>query len=251
LGSEPGARIYRIGDYARFLADGRIEFLGRRDYQVKIRGYRIELGEIEAVLNQHPAIAQSVVEARAVDSTDKLLVAYVVSRNVQIPAVEELRSFLKQRVPDYMIPQAFVPLDTLPLTTHGKVDRKALPGLPFTRPDLRTGFVAARSELEKTITAVWQEVLEVERVGIRDNFFDLGGHSLRMVQVNSKLRNVLPVPVTLLQLFEYPTIESLAVFLGRGEPAPADHKAQDEQIERLKTGRKRLRVQSRRQRGEE
>jgi amino acid adenylation domain-containing protein len=251
LSSEPGARIYRTGDYARFLADGRVEFLGRRDHQVKVRGYRIELGEIEAVLNQHPAIAQSVVEVRAVDATDKLLVAYVVSRVDQILPVEDLRGFLKQRLPDYMVPQAFLPLDALPLTSHGKVDRAALPGLPFTRPDLQVGFVAARSELEKTIAAVWQDVLEVERVGIRDNFFDLGGHSLRMVQVNSKLRSVLPVPVTLLQLFEYPTIESLAAFLGGREIAPARHKAQDEQIERLKQGKKRLREHSRRQRGTE
>jgi len=251
LSGQPGARLYRTGDRARFLPDGRIEFLGRNDHQVKVRGYRIELGEVEATLRQHPAITECVVVVRPAGALDKLIVAYVVTRDHRQPLIEDLRSFLKERLPDYMVPHLFVHMDALPLTAPGKVDRAALPDPSTSRPELHVQYVAARSELEKIISAVWQEVLGVEQVGVRDNFFDLGGHSLRMVQVNSKLRQVLPFPIQLLQLFEYPTIESLAAHLSKQEaPPPASHGAQDEQIEKLKQGRNRLREKSRRGRGD-
>jgi amino acid adenylation domain-containing protein len=247
LSGQPGARLYRTGDRVRFLPNGCLEFLGRSDHQVKVRGYRIELEEIESTLRQHPAITECVVVVRPAGDLDKLIVAYLVTREHQEPPLEELRSFLNKGLPDYMVPHHFIYLDALPLTAQGKVDRSALPNPSTSRPELQVQFVVAKSELEKIISAIWQEVLEVEQVGIRDNFFDLGGHSLRMVRLNSKLRQTLPFPIPLLLLFEYPTIESLAAHLSQQKTSlHARNAAQEEQIENLKQGRNRLREQARR-----
>ena len=241
----PGARLYRTGDRARFLTDGKLEFLGRRDHQVKVRGYRVELGEVESALLQEPGIIDCAVVIRSAGDIDKLIVAYVVTRDGRPPMPEDLRRFLKKRLPDYMIPHHFVHLDALPLSPQGKVDRASLPDLSSARPELNAPFVAARSKLEETICAVWREVLGVDQVGVRDNFFDLGGHSLRMVQVNSKLRQILSFPIQLLELFEYPTIESLAQHLSDQEKLlPAGTNAAEEQIQKLKQGRSRLRNRS-------
>ena len=247
MSGQPGARLYRTGDRVRFLSNGCLEFLGRSDHQVKVRGFRIELEEIESTLRQQPAITECVVVVRPAGGLDKLIVAYLVTREHQEPALEELRDFLNKRLPDYMVPHHFIYLDALPLTAQGKVDRSALPNQSTDRPELQVQFVAARSELEKIISSIWQEVLEVEQVGIRDNFFDLGGHSLRMVRVNSKLRQALPFPIPLLLLFEYPTIESLAAHLSQQETSlHVRNAAQEEQIEKLKQGRNRLRERARR-----
>jgi amino acid adenylation domain-containing protein len=218
---DPDARLYRTGDRARYRPDGNIEFLGRLDNQVKIRGHRIELGEIESVLNQHPSVKEAVVvafsdlkdETRETESgigkLGKELVAYIVSYEEQLK-ISELRNFLKQKVPDYMIPSAFVFLNALPLTPNGKVDRSKLPPPDDSRPSLEQGFVAPRSEIEEMVAQVWREVLKVEKVGVHDNFFDLGGHSLLATRVVARLRKYFNIDLSLRKLFELPTVAGLA-----------------------------------------
>ncbi|MBN3909402.1 MAG: amino acid adenylation domain-containing protein [Nostoc sp. NMS1] len=207
----PDFALYKTGDLARYLPDGNIEFLGRIDNQVKVRGFRIELGEIETVLITHPQVSEAVV----IDSDDipgsKRLVAYVVTRS-QPEIKNQLRSFLKQKLPDYMVPSAFVVLDALPLTPNGKVDRRGLPKPDQTRPDVEANYVAPQSDAERSIAAVWQEVLHLESIGIYDNFFEIGGHSLLATQVISRLRKVFQMDLSLRTLFEAPTIASLAEY---------------------------------------
>jgi len=211
---EPGARLYRTGDQARYLPDGNIEFLGRRDQQVKLRGFRIELGEIESVLRQQPAIRDTVVALREDAPRDKRLVAYLVSAPCPPPTVSELRSALQRKLPDYMIPSAFVFLDTLPLMPNGKLDRRALPPPESTRPVLEQAFVAPRTPEEEVIAGIWAQVLGLERVGIHDNFFALGGHSLKATQVVSRIQAALQIELSLRTLFEAPTVAGLASVLG-------------------------------------
>ncbi|MBX7222933.1 MAG: amino acid adenylation domain-containing protein [Blastocatellia bacterium] len=206
----PGDRIYKTGDRARFKADGNLEFLGRIDQQVKIRGYRIELGEIEVALNQHPAVRDTVVTAREDEPRVKRLVAYVIPQSGQTPAVTELRSFLKERLPEYMIPSAFVMLEAFPVTSNGKLDRKALPAPDGARPDLEKPYIAPRTQLEAKITALWSSLLGVEQIGVDDNFFELGGHSLLATRVVSALRTELRQEIPLRSLFEAPTPAALA-----------------------------------------
>ncbi|HEX5715840.1 MAG TPA: amino acid adenylation domain-containing protein, partial [Thermoanaerobaculia bacterium] len=205
-----GARLYRTGDLARWLASGELEFLGRLDHQVKVRGYRIELGEIEAALEQHPAVRAVVVIVREDAPGDQRLTAYVVG-----PAPSgELRRHLRASLPEYMVPSAFVVLPKLPLLPNGKVDRKSLPAPEAERPELAAPFIAPKSRLEGVISEAWRSVLGVERVGVHDNFFDLGGHSLLMAQVHHKLRESLPDDLgsrlAMVELFQYPTIAALA-----------------------------------------
>jgi len=208
--SGPGARLYRTGDLARWLASGELEFLGRLDHQVKVRGYRIELGEIEAALEQHPGVRAAVVIVREDAPGDLRITAYVVG---QAPA-GELRRHLRGKLPEYMVPSVFVTLPALPLLPNGKVDRKALPAPDAERPDLEAPFIAPKSRLEGVISEAWREALGVERVGVHDNFFDLGGHSLLMAQVHHKLRETLPDDLgsrlAMVELFQYPTIAALA-----------------------------------------
>jgi len=166
----PGSRLYKTGDLAKYLPDGNIEVLGRLDFQVKVRGFRIELGEIEATLEQHPAVQQAVVTARENIPGDKQLVAYIVANDHQKLLVNTFRNFLKKKLPEYMMPALFEMMDALPLTPNGKVDRKALPPPTGLRPDLNLAYMAPRTELEQTITGIWQEVLQIEKIGIEDNF---------------------------------------------------------------------------------
>ncbi len=210
---EGSARLYKTGDLARYLPDGNVEFLGRTDHQVKIRGFRIELGEIEAVLKQHEAVRETVVLVREDEPGQERLVAYVVAHRKNASTVSELRSFLKEKLPEYMLPAAFVVLDGLPLTPNGKVDRKALPAPEDIRLELEATHVAPRTELEQNIAAVWQEALHVEKVGIHDSFFDLGGHSLLMVKVHNKLRGAMNKELSIIDMFRYPTVSSLASYL--------------------------------------
>ncbi|MEP0859278.1 amino acid adenylation domain-containing protein [Trichocoleus sp. DQ-U1] len=212
------SRLYKTGDLARYLPDGNIEFLGRIDHQVKIRGFRIELGEIEAVLLQHPQVRETVVLAREDMPNDRRLVAYVVPNHDAELSINELRDRLKQSLPEYMVPSAFVFLDTLPLTPNGKVNRRALPAPENQRLELAV-YQPPQSEIEKTIATVWQTILNLEKVGIHDNFFDLGGHSLLMLQVNHKLRTVFNQEISVVTLFQNPTIYSLAQYLSRQQPA--------------------------------
>ncbi|MEH2354881.1 amino acid adenylation domain-containing protein [Nostoc sp.] len=212
---ESGKRLYKTGDLARYLTDGKIEFLGRIDHQVKIRGFRIELGEIEALLEQHPQVRETVVVAREDIPNDCRLVAYLVNHENAPPSVNELREFLKEKLPEYMLPSAFVVLDALPLTPNGKVDRRALPVPENLRPELTASFQPPQSEMEQQIAKFWQEVLHLDRVGIHDNFFELGGHSLLTVQVNKKLREILQRDISVVTMFQNPTIYSLAQYLSQ------------------------------------
>ncbi len=218
---EPGARLYRTGDRVRLLPDGAVEFLGRIDGQVKLRGFRIEPGEIEALLARHPAVAEAVVLVREDAPGDRRLVAYVVPRGER-PAAGELRQFLKQSLPDYMVPSAFVPMAALPLTPNGKVDRRALPAPDADRAP-EEGFVAPRTPVEEVLAGLWAEVLGVERIGVHDSFFELGGHSLLATRLASRLRGVFGVELPLRTLFDRPTLAELAAAVGeaRGGGATA------------------------------
>ena len=212
----PGARLYRTGDLARYLPDGNIEFLGRIDHQVKIRGFRIELGEIESVLGQHPGVRQATVLAREDEAGDKRLVAYVVPASEAPPTIRELRRYLGQKLPEYMIPSLFVSLNTLPLTPNGKVDRHALPAPEHTRPELEETYAAPRTPVEQSLAEIWANVLGLEQVGVSDNFFELGGHSLMAVQLFARIRKWAGIDLPLAILFRSPTIKALAEVLDPG-----------------------------------
>jgi amino acid adenylation domain-containing protein len=217
-----GARVYRTGDLVRYLPDGRLDFLGRVDDQVKIRGFRIEPGEIVSALLEHSAVQDAAVIVREDRPGEKRLVAYVVPRTGRAPSATELRGGLKQRLPEYMAPNAFVTLAALPLTTSGKIDRAALPRPETARPELEDEYVAPRTDLEHAIGALWQQVLDLDRVGVDDNFFDLGGHSLLMVRLQARLQDVLGLQVSIVELFQYPTVAALAAFVSEKDAAPVE-----------------------------
>ncbi|MBG1270576.1 non-ribosomal peptide synthetase, partial [Nostoc sp. WHI] len=205
---QPGTCLYKTGDLARYLPDGNIEYLGRIDNQVKVRGFRIEFGEIESALSQHPEVLENVVIVREDVPSNKRLVAYLVSHTRQTPTISDLRSFLSRKLPEYMIPSAFVFLSALPLTPNGKVDRRGLPA-PELRPELEVNFVAPRTPIEEMLVHIWADVLGVEQVGIHDNFFELGGHSLLATQLISRVRSIFNVELPLRSLFENSTIAEL------------------------------------------
>jgi amino acid adenylation domain-containing protein len=272
---EPGARMYRTGDLARHLTDGQLEFLGRADQQVKVRGFRVELGEVEAVLTTHPRLRESVVVAREDETGEKQLAAYVVAREGGGGGADDggervdgdgvaagdgaagvagddllrgLRGFLRERLPEYMIPADFVLMGALPLTRHGKVDRGALPDPRRRAPS--NAYAPPRNELERAVAAVWCEVLEVERVGVDDNFFDLGGHSLSMARAYGRLRETVGGEFTMIDLFRHATVGSFAEFLsGEGreesltragvEERAGKQRAALERRRRLMSGRER------------
>ena len=218
----PGANAYRTGDLARQRPDGTLAFLGRRDGQVKLRGHRIELGEIEAVLGAHPAIERAIVTAREDTPGDVRLVAYHLACADAAPTPADLRAHLGSRLPEFMVPAHLVPLERLPLLPNGKVDRAALP-----RPGsvavvaAQAPFVAPADAMQERIAAVWRDVLGVDGVGIHDNFFDLGGHSLLAIQVQRRLRDDLGLPLTLTDMFRFPTVASLAA-RGASDMVPSD-----------------------------
>ncbi len=211
--SVPGARLYKTGDLTRHRSDGNLEFLGRVDFQVKIRGFRIELEEIESRLKKHPAVESAVVVARSDRSGDPHLIAYILQNHQPIPVAEELRNFLRQQLPDYMVPAHFVTLRSWPLTQSGKIDRKALPDPVEMRSPSAATLVKPRTEIETLLANIWQEVLKLDKIGIHDNFFDLGGHSLAMAKVHSRLCEELNREISIVELFKYPTIYSLGQFL--------------------------------------
>jgi thioesterase domain-containing protein/acyl carrier protein len=210
---EHGARMYKTGDLARYLSDGTIEVLGRIDNQVKIRGFRIELGEIEFVLAQHPGIGEAAVAVREDIAGDKRLVAYLVPTLGAAPPAGELRRFLAEQLPDYMIPSAFVVQDSLPLTPSGKVNRRALPAPDNTRPELVESYTAPRTPLEHALADIWSSVLGLEKVGVNDNFFDLGGHSLLGISLFARIEKQFDKKLPLFTLFQAPTISGLATVL--------------------------------------
>jgi amino acid adenylation domain-containing protein/FkbH-like protein len=232
-----GARLYKTGDLARWRPDGNLVYLGRSDHQVKLRGFRIELGEIESALKNHPDIADAVVVAREDKPGEKRLAAYVVNPPEKRLTAAQLRSVVREKLPEYMVPSVFVFLDALPLTPNGKVDRRALP-VPDQGRELSREFVAPSAPLETRLAAIWSQVLQVEPVGATDNFFELGGHSLLAIQVISRIGDTLNIQLPLSCLFEAPTIAELAAGMTSGqwkprqnpvpllEPAPGDGELQ-------------------------
>jgi len=229
FGSVPGARLYRTGDRVRRLASGELEFLGRLDHQVKIRGMRVEPGEVETVLREHPAVGEAVVVARDDPPGGARLVAYVIGRNGIPPGAGELRGWLATKLPAHMLPAAFVALDTLPLSANGKLDRLALPAPDPVRPDLAPGYLAPRNPVEEILATIWAEVLDLERIGVHDNFFDLGGHSLMVTQVVARVQEALHVDLPVAAMFEHPTIAALATPVVAAEAARID----DSELARL------------------
>jgi amino acid adenylation domain-containing protein len=231
-------RIYRTGDLARFLPDGNIEFLGRADFQVKLRGHRIEPGEIEAVLEQCPGVRQAVIVVREDREGDKRLVAYLVAESAAAEAADVLRATLVSKLPDYMVPAHFVFLPALPLTHNGKIDRKVLLNLPS--PSLAVGTDSNHhgepaNEMEGIVARVWQEALGVESVGMNDHFFDLGAHSLTVAEVQVRLQEVLGREIVLLDLFQFPTVRTLAAHLaGTHSRGQLSDRAQRRKMARLR-----------------
>ncbi len=217
----PGERLYKTGDLACYRPDGNLEFLGRVDHQVKIRGFRIELGEIEAVLSEHLGVQETVVIAREDEPGQKRLVAYIVPHPKTTPTISELRSFLKEQLPEYMLPSAFVLLKELPMTPNGKVDRRVLPAPDTARPELEKNFVAPHSQVEEVLAGIWRQVLGVEQVGIHDNFFELGGDSIIGIQLIAKA-NQAGLQLIPQQMFQYPTIAELATLAGTKQAIQVD-----------------------------
>lgn len=235
--AEPGARLYRTGDLARWRGDGVMEFLGRIDHQVKIRGHRIELGEIESALAQHEGVREAVVVAREDAPGDVRLVGYVIARESHAAAWrdaaqlgKELRDWVRARLPEAMVPAHFLALDAFPHTPNRKIDRKALPAPIEARAVAAPGDAAPSAptnEIEKAIIDVWREVLQLERVGTDDNFFDLGGHSLLAVKTHRRLSEVLPRKVSITDLFRFPTVRALAEYVSEGSTGPSLQQSQD------------------------
>jgi len=212
----PGARLYKTGDLARRRSDGAVDYLGRLDHQVKLRGFRVELGEIESVLAEHPRVREAIVVTRERTPGDVALVAYLTSGGPPGPPGQaELAGYLRERLPEYMVPWLFVLLPAFPLTPSGKADRAALPAPGAGRPELGTPFIGPRDGLERSIAALWRQVLGVDQVGADDNFFDLGGHSLLMSELKARLTETLQREVSMVELFQYPTVGSLASYLSR------------------------------------
>lgn len=210
----PGDRLYRTGDLVRWRPDGQLQYIGRNDEQIKLRGFRIELGEIEAVLTQHSSVQQAVVTIQG-DGQDKKLIAYVAPATGMAISQTELRNYVREKVPEYMAPSAFVELAAFPLTAHGKVDRKALPKWDFARE--KPGYEAPRTTTEELLAGIWSRVLGVEQIGTRDNFFELGGHSLLAMQVTSRLQSAFQMDLPFSAIFGAPTIEGLALQIERSK----------------------------------
>ncbi|MCD4691529.1 MAG: amino acid adenylation domain-containing protein, partial [Calditrichales bacterium] len=216
---KPGKRLYKTGDLVRYLADGNIEFLGRIDQQVKIRGFRIELGEIEALLRKHSALKDAVVIAHEDMPGDKQLAAYIVPQQIsEIPDNETLRLLLSEKLPDYMIPAFYIPIDKVPITPNGKVDRKALPAPDKERFSSKKDYVPPRTELEKLLIETWQEILGIDKIGIYDNFFDLGGNSLKAAVFANRLQKELDEVVHVGAIFKAPLIAELAMYIAEYYP---------------------------------
>jgi len=208
-------RVYRTGDVVRYLADGRLEFVGRRDHQVKVRGFRIELGEIETVLSRHPGIKSNVVHVREDTPGDQRLVAYVVPTPGATPEAEAMRATLRAQLPEYMVPGQFVVLDAFPLTPNGKVDRKALPAPEASAPSEADEVAEAlMSPVQRQVAALWRGILKLDRVGLHANFFDIGGHSLLLVRLQAALKREFGQEIPLVELFQRTTVAAQADRLG-------------------------------------
>jgi acyl-coenzyme A synthetase/AMP-(fatty) acid ligase len=226
-------RVYRTGDLGRMLADGRLVHLGRKDFQVKIRGYRIEAAEIEMALLDHLAIREVVVLAREDRPGSQRLVAYLVPEKAQVPTVTELRRFLAETLPDYMIPSVFVTLDALPLAPNGKVNRRLLPAPDQSRPVLETRYVPPRTSVEEALVDIWAKVLDLDQMGVHDNFFELGGHSLLATQVASRVLNTFQVDLSLQALLESPTVADMALVVTQSQVGQVRREDVDQMLTEL------------------
>jgi surfactin family lipopeptide synthetase C len=209
FGIEPGGRLYKTGDLARYSPDGEIEFLSRIDHQIKLRGHRIEPAEIESALMQIPSVGECIVIAREDEPDDKRLVAYLVLKEGFAETVPELRRFLKQRLPVYLVPSSFVILESLPLSPHGKVDRRALPAPGKQDIELDSMYVAPGTPIEEEVARIFREALGVEALGVYDDFFALGGHSLLVIQVVSQINSSFQVELSIGSFFETPTVHGV------------------------------------------
>ncbi|MEH1799485.1 MAG: non-ribosomal peptide synthetase [Nostoc sp.] len=226
--SNLATRLYKTGDLARYLPDGNIEFLGRIDNQVKIRGFRIELGEIEREIAQHPDVREIVVLARQDEAGEKQLTAYIIPQYNSKYTHNKLRGFLQQRLPNYMVPSAFVMLESLPLTANGKVDRHKLPAPGRERPQLEQAYISPQTDLERLLAGILSELLKIDRVGIDDNFFDLGATSISILQVAARVQQELGIELSAVKLFQYSTIGSLANYLHSNQNSqPSSDKLQN------------------------
>ena len=239
-----GWKMYKTGDLARFMPDGNIEYLGRSDFQVKIRGFRVELGEIEKLLSGHPQVKGNAVIAWEKENGDKYLVAYIISQDGLNIETTAIREYLRNKLPQYMIPSVFVFVDQLPLNPNGKLDRKALPAPDFTNV---TGddYVAPRNEIEAILTDIWKEVIGVSEIGINDNFFEIGGHSLLLTQVNSKMAETFQRDFSLIEMFTYPTISALAAYVA-GDTAGQTFSHDEDRIQKQKEAKRRRKELNRR-----
>lgn len=226
-------RFYKTGDLVRFLPDGNLDFLGRVDQQVKIRGFRIELGEIESALRQHDQIKEAVVTAWPDTSGQKRLVAYFVTRNEKNLASEPLRAYLLRILPEYMIPSLFIQLEAMPLDPSGKINRRALPQPDQMRPELQVEFIAPRTETEIKLAGILRDILQIEKVGVLDNFFSLGGHSMMATQVVSRIRDLFNVDISLRAMFENPTIEGIAKLITMAEASEQDEHVLSEMLDEI------------------
>jgi len=222
---DDGSRMYWTGDLAKYRDDGVIEFLGRIDHQVKIRGYRIELGEIEAMLGNHEAVRDCVLLLREDNPGDQRLVAYMVPQGAA-PDANDIREHLRKNLPEYMVPNDVVILDAMPLTPNGKLDRKQLP-VPGTSQSATAEYEAPEDQLQETIVNIWQETLHLDKIGVKDNFFDLGGHSLLIVRVHQLLKEQVEKPISLTDLYRFPTIKSLTEFLNSDDQNKSLKKSSD------------------------
>ena len=236
FGEKSGMRLYRTGDLARYLPNGDIELLGRIDDQVKIRGFRIELGEISAKLQQYNKVREAVVIAREDEHGDKHLVAYISPQPQQTLTITELRGFLQEKLPQYMMPSTFLILPTLPLLPNGKLDKRSLPA-PEIRPELEAAYVMPQTQMEQTIAGVWQKALNIDNIGVHDNFFELGGHSLLMVKVHSQLHEIFQTDLSMLDMFRYPTINSLADFFSQTKNQTSSFSETNISIEKISIGK--------------
>jgi amino acid adenylation domain-containing protein len=233
-------RIYRTGDLGRMEPDGCLFHLGRKDFQVKVRGFRVETAEVERALLDHPGVKDVAAIGRAVSEGDTQLVAYFVSATELAPNVTELRRHLQDKLPNYMIPAAFVRLVAIPCTPNGKLDYAALPAPDGLRPELDTAYMAPETENERAITLVWQEVLGLGKVGMHDNFFDLGGNSLLLVQLHGRLQTDLRMEVPIVEMFRHPTVDALVLYLFPSTRAPAAIGLDSDSVKPVRAGLNRL-----------
>jgi acyl carrier protein len=234
FGNDPHRLLYKTGDLACLLADGNLKIFGRIDHQVKLRGYRIELGEIETILTSFILIDKAVVLVREDEPGDKRLVAYFTLKDDQEYSQNELRNYMRLKLPEYMVPSFFVKLTEMPLTLNGKIDRKALPQPEQKRSDLEQEFVPPQNETENILSEAWIKVLKIDRVGIHDNFFELGGNSLLIVQLAGRLKNEYAIDIPVVKCFQYPTIHACAAYIDNSQSQlqPSENVLKKAQLQR-------------------